>query len=90
MDSDVWLNGKHLGRHPYGFTSFHYDLTDALKPQGQNVLAVRVNVDQPCSRWYSGAGIYRHVRLQVLDPVHRRPLGNVTSPRPWSRPTRPT
>ena len=81
MDSDVWLNGKHLGRHPYGFTSFYYDLTDALKPQGQNVLAVRVNVAQPCSRWYSGAGIFRHVRLQVLDPVHVAHWGTyVTTP----------
>ena len=70
MDSDVWLNGKHLGRHPYGYTSFYYDLTAALKPQGQNLLAVRLNVAQPCSRWYSGAGIFRHVRLQVLGPVH--------------------
>ena len=81
MDSDVWLNGRHLGRHPYGFTSFDYDLTEALKPQGQNVLAVRVNVAQPCSRWYSGAGIFRHVRLQVLDPVHVAHWGTyVTTP----------
>ena len=81
MDSDVWLNGKHLGRHPYGYTSFDYDLTDALKPQGQNVLAVRVNVAQPCSRWYSGAGIFRHVRLQLLNPVHLARWGTyVTTP----------
>ena len=81
MDSDVWLNGKHLGRHPYGYTSFDYDLTDALKPEGQNVLAVRVNVAQPCSRWYSGAGIFRHVRLQVLNPVHLARWGTyVTTP----------
>ena len=81
MDSDVWLNGKHLGRHPYGYTSFYYDLTDALTPQGRNVLAVRVNVSQPCSRWYSGAGIFRHVRLQVLDPVHVAHWGTyITTP----------
>ncbi|MGA2255582.1 MAG: glycoside hydrolase family 2 TIM barrel-domain containing protein [Thermoguttaceae bacterium] len=81
MDSDVWLNGKHLGRHPYGFTSFSYDLTNALKSEGQNVLAVRVNVAQPCCRWYSGAGIFRHVRLQMLDPVHVAHWGTyVTTP----------
>ena len=81
MDSDVWLNGKHLGRHPYGYTSFYYDLTEALKPQGQNLLAVRVNVAQRCSRWYSGAGIFRHVRLQVLDPVHVAHWGTyITTP----------
>jgi beta-galactosidase len=81
MDSSVWLNGKNLGRHPYGYTSFSYDLTDALKPQGRNVLAVRLNVSQPCSRWYSGAGIFRHVRLQVLDPVHVAHWGTyITTP----------
>ncbi len=79
MDSDVWLNGKHLGRHPYGYTSFDYDLTDGLKAEGQNVLAVRANVAQPCSRWYSGAGIFRHVRLQVLDPVHLARWGTYVS-----------
>jgi len=74
MDSDVWLNGKHLGKHPYGYTGFRYDLTADLKP-GNNVLAVRVNVQQPCSRWYSGAGIYRHVWLTIADPVHVAPWG---------------
>jgi beta-galactosidase len=81
MDSDVWLNGKHLGRHPYGYTGFYYDLTEARKPEGSNVLAVRLNVSQPCSRWYSGAGIFRHVRLLVLDPVHVAQWGTyVTTP----------
>jgi len=80
MDSDVWLNGKHLGKQPYGYTSFQYDLTSHLKP-GDNVLAVRVNVQQPCSRWYSGAGIYRHVRLAITDALHIAPWGTyVTTP----------
>ncbi len=70
MDSDVWLNGQHLGNHPYGYTSFEYELTPYLKPEGPNVLAVRAKVLQPCSRWYSGAGIYRHVWLTVTDPIH--------------------
>ena len=69
MDSDVWLNGAHLGKQPYGYTSFQYDLTPHLKP-GDNVLAVRANVQQPCSRWYPGAGIYRHVRLVITNPLH--------------------
>ena len=81
MDSDVWLNGEHLGNHPYGFTSFRYDLTPHLKWDGRNVLAVRVNVVQPCCRWYSGAGIYRHVRLVLTDPVHVAHWGTyVTTP----------
>ena len=80
MDSDIWLNGTHLGKHPYGYTSFQYDLTENLRP-GNNVLAVRVNVQQPCSRWYSGAGIYRHVWLTITDPLHVAPWGtHVTMP----------
>jgi beta-galactosidase len=47
----------------------------------KNVLAVRVNVQQPCSRWYSGAGIYRHVHLTVTEPVHIAQWGTyVTTP----------
>ena len=81
MDSEVWLNDTHLGRHPYGYTSFYYDITDALKPEGRNVLAVRLNVEQPCSRWYSGAGIFRHVRLVAVNPVHIAHWGTyVTTP----------
>ena len=81
MDSDVWLNGKHIGRHPYGYTSFYYDITDSLVPEGRNVLAVRLDVRQPCSRWYSGAGIFRHVRLVAVKPVHIAHWGTyITTP----------
>ncbi|MGM0473867.1 MAG: glycoside hydrolase family 2 TIM barrel-domain containing protein [Bacteroidota bacterium] len=70
MNSDVWINGHHLGRHPYGYTGFYYDLTPYLHP-GKNLLAVRVdNSLQPNSRWYSGSGIYRHVWLTLTDPLH--------------------
>lgn len=82
MDSDVWINGHHLGNHPYGYTSFRYDLTPHLKTGTvQNVLAVRANVRQPCTRWYSGAGIYRHVRLTLTGPVRVEHWGTqVTTP----------
>ena len=71
MNSDVWLNGHHLGNHPYGYTAFQYDLTPYLKPAGQeNVLAVRVRNEGKNSRWYSGSGIYRHVWLTFKDKVH--------------------
>jgi beta-galactosidase len=76
MDSDVWLNGHHLGNHPYGYTSFAFDLTPSLKRQGENVLAVRVRNSGRNSRWYSGSGIYRHVWLHVTGPV-RVPLWGV-------------
>ena len=82
MNSDVWINGFHLGNRPYGYSSFQYELTKHLKfGDEKNVLAVRVNVQQPCSRWYSGAGIYRNVRLTITDPVHIAHWGTyVTTP----------
>lgn len=70
-ESDVWLNGKHLGYHPNGYTPFAYDMTTSLNPPGQpNILAVRARNIGQTSRWYSGSGIYRHVSLIVTDPVH--------------------
>jgi len=70
-NSDVWINGFHLGHRPNGYVSFSYDLTSHLNFDGDNVLAVRADTSaQPASRWYTGAGIYRHVRLVVTDPVH--------------------
>jgi beta-galactosidase len=70
-DATVYLNGHKLGNQPYGYTSFRFDLTPGLEFPGPNVLAVRVdNSAQPNSRWYSGSGIYRHVRVVVTDPVH--------------------
>jgi len=71
MNSDVWLNGKHLGFHPNGYTPFYYDITSFLNPRGQtNVVAVRVRNDGLNSRWYSGSGIDRHVWLTLVNPVH--------------------
>jgi beta-galactosidase len=71
MNSDVWVNGKHLGFHPYGYTPFYYNLTSFLNPAGQpNVVAVRVRNEGLNSRWYSGSGINRHVWLTLVSPVH--------------------
>jgi len=70
-DATVYLNGHKLGTHPYGYTAFTFDLTPDLDYSGANVLAVRVdNSAQPNSRWYSGSGIYRHVRVVVTEPTH--------------------
>ena len=70
MNSDVWINGHHLGNHPYGYTSFYYDLTPYLQPGKENVLSVRVRNEGVNSRWYSGSGIYRHVWLTKTPPIH--------------------
>lgn len=68
--AEVWLNGKKVGGHPYGYTSFRVDLTPQLSFEGENVVAVRLNTENIGSRWYPGAGIYRHVRLVKTSPVH--------------------
>lgn len=70
MDADVWLNGQHLGNHPYGYTGFSLDLTPHLSRAGDNVLAVRVRNEGKNSRWYSGSGIIRHVWLTTTGPVY--------------------
>jgi beta-galactosidase len=70
-DATVYLNGHKLGTHPYGYTAFTFDITPNLNFAGVNVLAVRVdNSAQPNSRWYSGSGIYRHVRVVMTDTTH--------------------
>jgi len=82
MNSDVWINGKHLGNHPYGYTSFYYDITPFLNPAGQrNVVAVQVKNEGRTARWYSGSGIYRHTWLTLVNPVHVGVWGTfVTTP----------
>jgi beta-galactosidase len=82
MNSDVWINGVHLGNRPNGYVSFAYDVTGHLVP-GINVVAVRVdNSRQPNSRWYTGSGIYRHVWLAISDRLHVGHWGTyVTTPR---------
>lgn len=75
-NATVYLNGKKLGIHPYAYTTFRFDLAQELDFSKANVLAVRVdNSQQPSSRWYSGAGIYRHVRIVVTEPIHVSPWG---------------
>jgi beta-galactosidase len=79
MNSEVWINGQFLGRRPYGFIGFRYDLTEFLKTNGSpNVLAVRVDDSlEPALRWYAGSGIYRHVRLLTTGFTHFRLDGGV-------------
>jgi beta-galactosidase len=81
-NSDVWINGYHLGKWPSGYKSLQYELTGHLNigKGKKNVIAVRAdNTVQPASRWYTGAGIYRHVRLVSTDPVHIAHWGSFIS-----------
>ncbi|SHL40382.1 beta-galactosidase [Chitinophaga jiangningensis] len=67
-DSEVWINGHYLGRRPNGYISFAYELSPYIRFGEKNVIAVRVdNSRQPNSRWYSGSGIYRNVRLVLSN-----------------------
>jgi beta-galactosidase len=72
-NSDVWINGHDLGVRPYGYVGFRYELTGYLNFGGgqTNVIAVKTDTSlQPASRWYTGQGLYRHVRLVICQPVH--------------------
>ncbi len=81
MNPEIYINGVKLGNHPYGYTSFWFDITDKLKFDQPNVLALKVRNEGENSRWYSGSGIYRHVWLKVLEPVHVEQWGvTITTP----------
>jgi len=81
-NSDVWINGVHVGKRWYGYIGFEYDLTEHIKWDSANVLAVRVDNSQQSCRWYSGSGIYRHVWLRLTDKLHVAHWGTyVTTPR---------
>lgn len=86
QDADVWINGRHLGNHPYGYTSFGYDLTPHLKYGEENILAVQVKNLGDNSRWFSGSGIYRPVWLTITEPVHIAHWGTfITTPQVTDR-----
>ncbi len=69
-NSEVWINGNYLGKRPYGYSSFRYELSPFLKYGQENIIAVKVdNSLQPNSRWYSGSGIYRNVWLVKTNKI---------------------
>lgn len=72
MDATIWVNGRRIAKHHYGYTAFTVDLTGKLRA-GDNVIALRVNHADPSSRWYAGSGIIRPVTLQILDCIHIDP-----------------
>ncbi len=81
-NSDVWINGTHLGHRPYGYVSFRYELTGHLRfgSSAANVIAVRCDDSaQPASRWAPGAGIVQHVRLIETGDLHVAGWGTFVS-----------
>jgi beta-galactosidase len=82
----VWLNGKFVGTWPYGYSSFRMDLTPFLKFGQENLLAIRLDTEKWESRWYPGAGIYRHVWLVRTNPAHVAHWGTfITTPQTTDR-----
>jgi beta-galactosidase len=81
-NSEVWINGHYLGKRPNGYIAFRYELSKYLNYGGSNTISVKVdNARQPNSRWYSGSGIYRDVKLLTLNPIHIEQWGTyVTTP----------
>ena len=78
--SGVWINGHHLGYRPNGYVGLRYDVTDFLRADGPNVLAVRADTSSaPSSRWYAGSGIYRNVRLIETGDLHVEQSGAFVS-----------
>ncbi len=83
-NSSVWINGHFLGKRPYGYSTFSYNLSKHLKFDGsKNIIAVKVDrtayVD---SRWYTGSGIYRKVQLIKTNPLHIKQWGvQITTPK---------
>lgn len=74
--SEVFINGKSLGKRPNGYISFAYDATPYIKYGAENQLAVRVDHSRSAdSRWYTGSGIYRDVYAVYAGPVHISPWG---------------
>ena len=69
-NATVSVNGVEAGKHAYGFTPFDVCL-DGLLIKGSNIIRVDVdNSEAPNIRWYSGAGIYRPVKLIVKEKNH--------------------
>ena len=80
-NAQVWLNGQYLGTWPFGYNSFRFELTPRLKFGEENILAVRLDTENWDSRWYPGAGIYRHVWLIKTSDVHVAHWGTyITTP----------
>ncbi len=70
-NSEVWINGHYLGKRPYGYSVFGYELTKHLKYSEENTIAVKVDHSYYAdARWYTGSGIYRDVRLVTTSKLH--------------------
>lgn len=80
-NSSVYVNGQKVYERPYGYSSFEIDITSYIKYGTENVIAVKVNPQELSARWYTGAGIYRNVWMEIKNQVHVKHWGNhITTP----------
>ena len=81
MNSTLFVNGCEVGQWKYGYTAFCFEITKYLTAESDNTILLKVDFQTPCSRWYSGAGIYRDVFLIIKNTVHFKPDGIYIMPR---------
>ncbi len=79
-DAVVYLNGNELARQPSGYMGFRVDISKSALVSQKNVLAVHVNAHKQEGWWYEGGGIYRHVWLNIANPIHTAPWGVYVQP----------
>ncbi|MEI7828978.1 MAG: glycoside hydrolase family 2 TIM barrel-domain containing protein [Prolixibacteraceae bacterium] len=80
-NAEVWINGISVGKQPYGYSTFEFDISNKIKFDENNLVAVKVMNEGENSRWYTGSGIYRHVWMDVVDPVRIGKWGTfITTP----------
>lgn len=69
-EAQVYINGEKVGFWPYGYNSFHFDITSFLKEGEKNSISVRLENKAESSRWYPGAGLYRNVHIIITEEAH--------------------
>ena len=80
QNCELWVNGQFVGKRPYGYISFYYDISDYILPGVSNSFVVRLDhTNTGDSRWYTGNGIYRNVWLIVTEPTHIKPWGTAVT-----------
>lgn len=81
-DSMLYVNQYYVGTHKSGYTSFYYDITDFITLGRENIIAVRVDASEREGWWYEGGGIYRDVRIEIVDNIHIEPDGVLVTAKP--------
>ncbi len=80
-NAEVFVNGIKVGIRPYGYSYFYFDISDLIRKDKENVIAVRLENQAFSSRWYPGAGLYRKVQVIVKNQISFKHWGHfITTP----------